>query len=66
MEQTTFEPRYQADIGRLADAVRTTHGPAALDFAVETLHRHLRSTAWKNCALWMQIVNRLNGAQPVS
>lgn len=60
--QTSFEPRYQANIAALADEVRKVHGTEALDYAITRMHQHLGASAWKNCALWLQIVNRLNGA----
>lgn len=65
-QQTTFEPRYQANIAALADEVRRTHGSAALDYAIACMHEHLGASAWKSCALWLQIVNRLNGAPALS
>jgi len=56
------DPLYRADIGGLADELRRTHGPQALDFAVQTVKQHMRTSAWKNCAMWLQVVNRLNVA----
>lgn len=66
MTQNAFEPRYQANIAALADEVRKTHGAEALDFAIARMHQHLGASAWKNCALWLQIVNRLNGVPALS
>jgi hypothetical protein len=54
------EPQYRTDINSLADEIRRTHGPSALDFAVETAKQHLQSAAWKNCAVWLQVANRLS------
>ncbi|MBX7199193.1 MAG: hypothetical protein K1X51_07425 [Rhodospirillaceae bacterium] len=65
-QQTSFEPHYQANIAALADEVRRTHGNAALDYAITCMHQHLGASAWKDCALWLQIVNRLNGAPALS
>lgn len=62
MNQTSFEPQYQANIGALAEEVLRAHGSGALDYAIARMHQHLGASAWKNCALWLQIVNRLNGA----
>ena len=60
-QQTEFEPHYQANIAALADEVRRAHGNEALDYAIACLRQHLGASAWPNCALWLQIVNRLNG-----
>ncbi len=65
-QRATFEPHYQANIAALADEVRRTHGTQALDYAIACMHSHLGASAWKNCALWLQIVNRLNGAAALS
>jgi hypothetical protein len=62
MQYATFEPHYRADINHLADEVRRAHGGEALEYAIATLRQHLGASAWKNCALWLQIVNCLNGA----
>lgn len=66
MDQMTmpanFEPRYQANIAALAEEVRRTHGNDALDYAISCMRGHLGASAWKNTALWLQIVNCLNGA----
>ena len=62
MQNAAFEPHYRADINQLADELRRTHGGAALDYAISTMRQHLGASAWKNCAMWLQIVNRLNGA----
>ncbi len=56
------EPQYRADIDTLADDLRRTHGTHALEFAVQTVKQHVQSSAWKNCAMWLQVVNRLNAA----
>ena len=70
MDQMTtpasFEPRYQANITALADEVRRTHGNGALDYAITCMRGHLGASAWKNTALWLQIVNRLNGDPALS
>lgn len=62
MQHATFEPRYRADIPQLADELRRAHGGDALEYAIATMRQHLGASAWKNCALWLQIVNRLSGA----
>ena len=56
----TFEPHYQSNIPELAAALRRDHGGAALDYAITCMRQHLGASAWQNCALWLQIVNRLN------
>lgn len=70
LDQTTtpanFEPHYQANIAALAEEVRRTHGNDALDYAITCMHAHLGASAWKNTALWLQIVNRLNGTPALS
>ncbi len=53
------DPLYRSDIDALADEMRRTHGQEAFDVAVQTAKKHLRSAAWKHCALWLQVVNRL-------
>ena len=53
------DPQYRTDINALAEELRRTHGASALDIAVQTAKQHLRSSAWKNCAMWLQVVNRL-------
>ena len=54
------DPLYRSDIDALVDEMRRTHGPQAFEIAVQTAKGHLRSAAWKHCALWLQVVNRLN------
>ena len=65
-QPTAFEPHYQANIAALAEELRRAHGGAALDYAITRMHQHLGASAWKNCALWLQIVNRLNGHAALS
>ena len=60
MPGTSDLPVYRADIVSLADELRRTHGAAALDIAVATAKQHLSTAAWKSCAMWLQVVNRLN------
>lgn len=60
--QMAFEPHYQANIAALAEEVRRAHGSGALDYAISCLREHLGASAWQSCGLWLQIVNRLNGA----
>ena len=60
------DPQYRADITALADEVRRAHGPSALDFAAQTAKQHLRSAAWKSCAMWLQVVNRLSAETPAA
>jgi hypothetical protein len=60
------DPQYRADVTALADEVRRAHGAMALDFAAQTAKQHLRSAAWKNCALWLQVVNRLSAETPAA
>jgi hypothetical protein len=54
------DPLYRADVGALADELRRAHGNGALDVAVQTAKKHLAAAAWKHCALWLQVVNRLS------
>ena len=54
------DPLYRADVDALADELRRAHGAGALDVAIQTAKQHLASAAWKNCALWLQVVNRLS------
>lgn len=61
MREHGLEPEYQADIGSLADELLRTHGAKALDVAVSTAKEYMASSAWKNFAMWLQVVNRLNG-----
>lgn len=58
------DPQYRTDVTALADELRRTHGPSALDFAVQNARQYLRSAAWKHCAMWLQVVNRLTAAEP--
>ena len=58
--RTKYEPRYRADIAALAEELRREHGANAYEIAVKNAREHLDSSAWKNCALWLQVVNRLN------
>jgi len=57
------DPQYRTDVTALAEELRQKHGASALDVAVQTARQHLRSAAWKNCALWLQVVNRLTAAE---
>ena len=47
----------------LAKEVQRTHGAEALDYAINTTKRHLHTAEWKNGALWLQVVNRLNASK---
>jgi hypothetical protein len=58
-----FEPRYRTDVAALAEELRREHGADAFDVAVKNAREHLDSAAWKNCALWLQVVNRLSAPQ---
>lgn len=55
------DPMYRSDIEGLAEELRRMHGSQAFDVAVLTAKQHLQSAAWKHCALWLQVVNRLTG-----
>ena len=57
-----LEPEYQTDIGSVAEELIRTHGPNALDVAVSTAKQYMASSAWKNFAMWLQVINRLNSA----
>ena len=59
-ERTMADPLYRADVDALADELRRTHGAGALEAAIQTAREHLNSAAWKNCALRLQVVNRLS------
>jgi hypothetical protein len=61
--QSDIEPRYRADIAALAEDLRRKHGAQAYDVAVKTAREYLGNAAWKNCAMWLQVVNRLNAPQ---
>ena len=54
------DPLYRADVDALADELRRAHGAGALGGANETQKRHQATAAWKYCALWLQVVNRLS------
>ena len=56
------EPEYQTDISGLVDELQRTHGTNALEVAVSTAKQYMASSAWKNFAMWLQVVNRLNSA----
>jgi hypothetical protein len=60
------DPQYRTDVSALVEEVRRTHGASALDFAAQTARQHLRSAAWKHCAMWLQVVNRLTAAEGAS
>ena len=62
MREHGLEPEYQTDIGSVAEELRRTHGANALDVAVSTAKQYMRTSAWKNFAMWLQVVNRLNTA----
>jgi len=53
------DPYYRSDINGIVDHLRRAHGDGAFDVAVNTVKQHLESAAWKQCALWLQVVNRL-------
>ncbi len=57
------DPQYRTDIDALVNELRRDHGTGALDIAVSNVRENLRSTAWKQCALWLQIANRLTPAR---
>jgi hypothetical protein len=58
--RTAFEPHYRADINALAEELRREHGAEAFEIAVRNAREYIGNSAWKNCALWLQVVNRLN------
>jgi len=60
MENVMTDPCYQTDFDGLANELRRTHGPAALDIAIRTAKQSIQSVDWKNCAMWLQVANRLN------
>ena len=62
-EPIMADPQYRTDITALADELRRAYGPSALDYAAQNAKQHLRSAAWKHCAMWLQVVNRLTSAQ---
>ena len=57
------DPQYRTDIDALADELRRDHGARALEVAVSNVRENLQSTAWKHCALWLQVANRLTPAR---
>jgi hypothetical protein len=56
------DPRYQPDVSGLAAELQRRHGRQALDVALDTVRQHMRAAAWKQCTMWLQVVNRLNTA----
>ncbi len=56
------EPQYQTDVTGLADDLRRAHGAAAFDFAVGEARQHIDRSAWKHCAMWLQVANKLGAA----
>jgi hypothetical protein len=59
-----WEPRYQPDVNGLAEELKRAHGVRAVDIAVQTAKEHLRISAWKHCAMWLQVVNHLQEERP--
>ncbi len=60
MLEPSLEPEYQTDVGSLAEELQRTHGTQALDVAVTKAKQYMATSAWKNFAMWLQVVNRLN------
>lgn len=58
------DPSYQPDVEGMAEELTQRHGMQALDVAVDTVKQHMQASKWKHCAMWLQVVNRLN-AVPV-
>ncbi|MCA0199597.1 MAG: hypothetical protein LCH56_02005 [Proteobacteria bacterium] len=56
------DPRYQPDVSGLAAALQREHGLQALDVALDTARRHMQDASWKQCTMWLQVVNHLNTA----
>ena len=55
-----FEPHYRTDINALAEELRREHGAEAFEIAVKNAREYIDSSAWKSCALRLQVVNRLS------
>ena len=54
------EPTYRTDINGLADGLRLAYGSNALDVAAQNARQHFSEAAWKDCALWLRVVNLLS------
>jgi len=44
----------------MTDELVKAHGQKARDVAIDTVNRHVQVSAWKQCAMWLQVVNRLS------
>ena len=58
------DPKFQPDVCGLADALTREHGLRAFDVALDTARQHMHSAAWKQCTMWLQVVNHLNAPMP--
>ena len=56
------DPKFQPDVYGLADTLTRQHGLRAL--ALDTARQHMHSAAWKQCTMWLQVVNHLNTPMP--
>ena len=63
MNTTQSDPQYRADVNAMAEELRRAHGADAFEIAVKNAREYIDSSAWKNCALWLQVVNRLSAPQ---
>ena len=63
MNTSSLDPQYRADINALAEELRRLHGAQAFEIAVKNAREYIDNSAWKNCALWLQVVNRLSAPQ---
>jgi hypothetical protein len=57
------DPLYRTDVAGLVEELRRAHGHAAVEVATQTAKQHWKSAAWKQCALWLQVVNGLTRAE---
>ena len=53
------DPVYRTDFDALANELRRSHGAAALDVAAGIARQQLQTAAWKSCAVWLQVANRI-------
>lgn len=50
---------YHADVKGIAAGLERDHGRLARDVAFENVRQHMREGAWKHCAMWLRVANRL-------
>lgn len=50
---------YHADVTGIAAGLQRDHGHHARDVAFDNVRQHMRAGAWKHCAMWLRVANRL-------